>query len=103
LATLWTKDSKQFWARFARYTQQHPKNRIPRYYQEAAWLFAHQDNPAALNLPYDEGVKRKYSLFMEQLKQYNGKDVEVVRQALYPLFGDTFYYDYYLMNDLSYL
>ena len=39
---------------------------------------------------------------MEQVKQYNGKDIEVVRQALYPLFGDTFYYDYYLMNKLTY-
>jgi hypothetical protein len=32
--------------------------------------------------------------------QYDGTDVEEARAALYPLFGKTYYYDYFLMSNL---
>ncbi len=102
LATLWTKDPQQFWARFSKYVRQHPNARIPRYYQEAAWFFANQDNPEMLSLPVEASVKDTYKRFMEQIQHYDGRDMKEVQQALYPLFGDTFFYDYYLMSNLTY-
>ncbi len=102
LATLWTKNPQQFWARFSKYVRLHPKDRIPRYYQEAAWFFANQDNPGMFSLPIDASVKDTYKRFMEQIQHYDGRDMKEVQQALYPLFGDTFFYDYYLMSNLTY-
>lgn len=102
LATLWTKKSDQFWRQFSKYTQLHPNRPIPRYYQEAVYLFAHKDRPEALTLPFDAGVKETYERFMEQYRLYDGKSKLEARQNLYPLYGDTFYFDYFLLNELTY-
>lgn len=98
LATLWTKDANQFWERFIRYLALHPSGRIPRHYQEAAYLFAHINRPEALNLPYSAGIKESYAQFMQLLSHYDGRNVEEVRPLLWPKFGNTFYFDYYLMR-----
>lgn len=103
LATLWTKNADQFWPRFVKYAELHPHQRIPRHYQEAAYLFANLGRPDALKLPYHPDVKESYRRFMEQLRQFEGRDVEEVREILYPGFGDTFYFDYYLLSNLTYL
>lgn len=103
LATLWAKDSKLFWKRFGRYIQQHPDDRIPRLYQEAAYLFAHKDRPQALGLPFSASVKESYNRFVKQLEPYDGQDLTEPQKLLYPLFGDTYYYDYFLMSNLTYL
>ena len=101
LATLWTKDANQFWDRFVRYLALHPNGRIPRHYQEAAYLFAHINRPQALNLPYSPGIKESYAQFMQQLSRYEGRSAEEVRPLLWPMFGNTFYFDYYLMKNLN--
>ena len=102
LATLWTKDANQFWDRFVRYLALHPNGPIPRHYQEAAYLFAHINRPEALNLPYSPGVKESYEQFMQQLSRYEGRSAQEVRPLLWPVYGNTFYFDYYLMKNLSY-
>ena len=101
LATLWTKDANQFWERFVRYLALHPNGRIPRHYQEAAYLFAHINRPEALNLPYSPGIKENFAQFMEQLSRFEGRSAEEVRPLLWPMFGNTFYFDYYLMKNLN--
>ncbi len=101
LATLWTKDANQFWERFVRYLALHPNGRIPRHYQEAAYLFAHINRLEALNLPYSPGIKETFAQFMEQLSRYEGRNAEEVRPLLWPMFGNTFYFDYYLMKNLN--
>lgn len=101
LATLWTKDANQFWERFVRYLALHPNGRIPRHYQEAAYLFAHINRPEALDLPYSPGIKESYAQFMQQLSQYVGRNAEEVRPLLWPMFGNTFYFDYYLMKNFE--
>lgn len=101
LATLWTKDANQFWERFVRYLALHPNGRIPRHYQEAAYLFAHINRPEALNLPYSPGIKETFAQFMEQLSRFEGRSAEEVRPLLWPMFGNTFYFDYYLMKNLN--
>lgn len=103
LATLWTKNGDQFWARFIKYADLHPHEKIPRYYQEAAYLFANLGRPEALKLPYSPDVKESYRRFMEQLQMFDGRDFSEVREILYPAYGDTFYFDYYLLSNLTYL
>ena len=52
------------------------------------------------SMPFDAGIKDGFERFMSTAVNYNNKEVEVVRQGLSPLFGDTYYYDYYTMKNL---
>lgn len=103
LATLWTKDSRLFWPRFANYLRQHPGQPIPRYYQEAAWLFASTENNAPFEVPVDGMVKQRYKAFTGVLPRFDGMDIEEVREALYPVYGDTYFFEFYLTEDIAYL
>jgi hypothetical protein len=103
LATLWTKDSSQFWPRFAKYLNLHPGRPIPRCYLEAAYLYTVMEGSAPFQVPVDEGIKRTFDEFARTLEQYNGRDIKEVREALYPLYGKTYFFEHYLMADLAYL
>ena len=101
LATLWTKDINQFWYHFYNYVRLHPNAPMPRYYQEAAYLYGKLEGRTDLNsMPFEKGIKDTFDRFMSFAQKYEGKDVEVGRQGLYPFFGETYYYDYYMMNRL---
>ena len=100
LASLWLKDPRVFWARFADYIQLHPGKEMPIHYQEAAYLFGSLDGRRLSNVPFDQRVKDSYASFMQVAPKYEDQDIEVVRNALYPIFGTTYYYDYYLMSNL---
>ena len=103
LATLWTKNSDQFWHRFVKYLSQHRGETIPRYYQEAAYLYIMTQEDAPLDVPIDESIKRTYKEFTDLLPRYNGMDVKEVRKKLYPLYGDTYFFEYYMFDDIVYL
>lgn len=101
LASLFTKDIKQFWYHFYDYADLHPNQHMPRYYQEAAYLYGKlEDNPEIETMPFDESVKSSYESFMTAASNYDNQTVEVCREGLYPLFGETYYYDYYMMKNL---
>lgn len=101
LASLFTKDIKQFWYHFYDYADLHPNQHMPRYYQEAAYLYGKlEDNPEIETMPFDESVKSSFESFMTAASNYDNQTVEVCREGLYPLFGDTYYYDYYMMKEL---
>ena len=102
LATLWTRDIPHFWHHLAHYAQLHPDGRLPRHYQEAACVFAYEDPSSALAAPVDANIKASFGRFMQQLQQYDDRPIDEVQAALRPLFGDTYFYDYYLMGQLTY-
>jgi len=101
LATLWVKDPRVFWARFTDYIQLHPGVDMPIHYQEAAYLFGSEEGRNLSNVPFDQRVKDSYASFTQVASKYEDQDITQVRDALYPLFGTTFYYDYYLMSNLQ--
>ena len=103
LATLWTKDSSQFWPRFAKYLRQHPGEPIPRYYLEAAYLYTVMEGDAPFEVQVDESTKRTFDEFARTLEQYDGRDIKVAREALYPLYGKTYFFEHYLMEGIAYL
>lgn len=101
LATLWTKDINQFWYHFYNYVRLHPNDPMPRYYQEAAYLYGKLEGRTDLNqMPFEKGIKDTFDRFMSFAQKYEGQDVEAGRQGLYPFFGETYYYDYYMMRRL---
>ena len=103
LASLWTKNSSQFWPRFANYLKQHPGESIPRYYREAAYLYSVIENNAPFQVQVDEMMKRNLQEFLNLVQRFDGRDIKEARSALYPMFGDTYFYEYFLMGDLAYL
>ena len=103
LAALWAKDSNLFWPRFANYLRQHPGEPIPRYYLEAALLFADLEGNAPFRVKVDDYIKKMYKEFTGLLPRYDGKDLSDVRSALYPMYGDTYFFQFFLTDDLLYL
>ena len=101
LATLWTKNIKQFWYHFNDYVRLHPNGPMPRYYQEAAYLYGKLEDRKDLDrMPFDKGIKDTFERFMKSAVKYDNKDVKLGREGLYPFFGETYYYDYYMMKKL---
>ena len=101
LATLWTKDIQQFWRHFNNYINLHPQGPMPRYYQEAAYLYGKITEQVDVDkMPFDASVKDSFERFMTSAEDYEDQEVEVCRQGLYPFYGETYYYDYYMMKNL---
>ena len=101
LATLWTKNTNSFWYHFYNYIALHPNEPMPRYYQEAAYLYGKVGDRKDLdNMPFDTAVKESFERFATSMSEYDGLDVEVAREALTPFFEDTYYLDYYTMSNL---
>ena len=100
LATLWTKDNKQFWYHFRDYLELHPNARIPRYIQEAAYLYGKLEGREMIDqMPIDPMVKQSFENFMGAAQNYNHMEADIVREGMKG-YSDTYYYDYYLMRDL---
>lgn len=103
IATLWTRNPTNFWRRFSKYMMMLPHGTMPRIFQEAAYLFADMQNRDISGLPFDQGVVRSYKAFMRQLQRLDGATLEQAREALYPSFGNTYYYEYFFLKDITYL
>lgn len=147
ISAMLMKDIDLFWPRFARYCTMHAQEKgftVPRYYQEAAWLYSKLEpqrpsvlypgctnEQAAAHMPFDQSVKDRFDKFMDYNHQHNAEvgqqlardyeqrkqqakteeeqkalaeemDIEFNKRmaALFkPMFGDTFYYFYYLVRN----
>lgn len=102
LASMWMKNPRLFKQRFKQYVLLHPDDQMPRIVQEAFYLFCKEENRPTDDMPFDKEVITTYQDMAEKMQQYDSMDLEQVRKLLYPSFGHTYYYDYYLMNQLNY-
>jgi len=100
LASLYTKKPQVFWYHFERYRKLHPNQPIPIHYQEAAFLYCVEEERPVENYPISQFVKDNYDRFGQTLAPYDGLPIEEGRKALEPSFGDTYFYNYYLMSNL---
>ena len=101
LAAMWQKDPELFWLQFSNYVRLHPNEKIPLYYQQAVYTYGIEGNrPDLEQMPFDPGVKVTYEQFSQDATKYDGRNIEEAREILYPLYGNTYFYDYYLMADL---
>lgn len=103
LATLWTRNPDDFWQRFNKYVTLVPHPTMPRIFQEAAYLFADMQNKDVRGLPFDQGVIRSYEAFMQQLERFDGARLEEAKTVLYPYFGNTYFYEYFFLKDITYM
>lgn len=101
LASMETRDTKMFWKHFVNYVRLHPTDQLPVHVQEAALLFASLEGRKDVDSwPFDNAVRESYRRFREATPRYENMEVDAVRDALYPQFGQTYFYDYYLMSNL---
>ena len=102
LAALQSKQIPIFWTQFAQYVRLHPGQRMPVHYQEAAYLYGHLENNVDIShMPFDPEVKQNYNDFMAAAQQLQGMSEEQMKPLLYPRFGGTFYYEYFLIRGLK--
>lgn len=104
-SALLMKDIGLFWPRFMQYAEMHksePGFHMPRYYQEAAYLYGHLENNVDIStMPFDQSVKDTYQRFMD----FNGLpsiaplSEEAKAREFKPQFGNTFYYFYFLVRN----
>ncbi len=95
--SLQSKDSALIIPQYQEYVRLHPHSAIPTHYQEVAWLLSEQGNEGKLDLSgVTEEVKQSYASFMQAAQQYRGMSLAEVQNALYPSFGNTYYYEYLL-------
>ena len=103
LAAMWMRDPDRFWPRFRQYMMLHPNEKIPRIIEEAAILFENlQQNENALQLPFSKEVVESFNAFMKQMEQNRNRPPGYLRSALYPYFGNTYYYEFFFLRDITY-
>ena len=102
LGAMWMRNPDDFWQRFMHYMELRPQ-KIPRIIQEAAWLFGNmQEREIIFSLPIDKSVKDNYDAFLQTWGKYEGQDARVLRGALYSRFGNTYFFEYYFLKDITY-
>jgi hypothetical protein len=103
-AALWTKDIQTFWPFFDKYARNHRAERMPVHYQEAAYLYGHLENNIDISqMPFDESVKQNYENLRRAAENCSrmGMSEEKMKEALYPQFGQTFYFEYFLVRNMK--
>ena len=100
IAALWMRNSSQFFARFGQYARLLPAGSpMPRIFQEAAYLFGKmEDMPNIDKFPFDKNIVKTYNAFMKEAAKYNNRDVSLGRVALYPFYGNTYFYEYHFLK-----
>ena len=48
-------------------------------------------------------MKKTFDELVNLLERYDGWDIDEVRKVTYPKFGDTYFYEFFLMDDTKYL
>lgn len=100
ICALIMKDIDLFWPRFMRYATLNPEVHMPRYYQEAAYLYGHLENKVDISrMPFDQSVKDTYDRFMQFNAQCGSMTDAQKAEAFAPMFSDTFYYFYFLVRN----
>jgi hypothetical protein len=104
LGAMWTRDPAYFWPRFDHYVQLNGEDKMPpRIFQEAAWLFANMQGMDGLNeWSLEPGVKERFSGFMRLLQQFSKTHNPAIRQELLQYFGNTYYFEYFFLKDITY-
>lgn len=99
-SALWSKDIPTFWRCFMAYARTHVGQHMPTHLQEAAYLYGQLEKDVdTSNMPFDESVVKTYEELMKAAQGYANLGEEGMARALFPSFGQTYYYDYYFVRN----
>ena len=103
LGAMWTRNPEYFWPRFEHYYNLNPDQHMPRIFQEAAWLFANLEGQEGLDeWQLDKGVKESFYDFMKHMQQLKKQPGNQIRQYLFDRYGDTYYFEFFFLRDITY-
>ena len=104
LGAMWTRNPDFFWPRFEHYMSLVGNNSVPRIFQEAAWLFANLGGMEGLeDWTLEDGVKESFSSFMQMMQQVNkSPNGQQQKQLLLQRFGDTYYFEFFFLRNITY-
>jgi hypothetical protein len=102
ISAMQMKDIALFWPRFTQYAILHPHQHMPKHYQEAAFMYGNLEHKVDIShMPFDQDVIQNYKDFMAFAQQCQGMTMEQMKAAFYPRFGNTFFYNYFLVRNLK--
>lgn len=102
MAAVQLKSIPAFWRAFFQYAQLHQGEPMPRHYQEAALMYGNLEHTVDISrMPFDQAVVDNYQAFMQFAQQCQGMNNEQMKHAFRPRFGNTFFYNYFLLRDLK--
>ena len=94
-----SKDMDAFWTALDNYYGVNMPETLPRYYQQAAYLYSVLSGSGiADNLPIADEVRRQYDSFATYMTTHQGS-VNELRQESYKRFGKTFFYFYFFVEN----
>lgn len=104
LGAMWTREPAWFWPRLEHYYHLCGNRPLPRIFQEAAWLFANLEGQEGLDeWQLEPGVRESFSGFMKLMQQYRQQPRNpLLRQYLYDQYGQTYYFEYFFLRDITY-
>ena len=103
LGALWTRNPDYFWPRFEHYIALNGSQRVPRIFQEAAWLFANLERQEGLDeWTLEPGIKESFYEFMKLMEQFRKSPNAQLRQYLLEKFGATYYFEFFFLRDITY-
>ena len=103
LAAMWTRNSSDFWPRFDQYLGLNPGKPIPRIMQEAAYFFGMlEEQPFIDQLPIDQSVKDSFKAFMTPMEECQGKPSAQLRNWLFQNYGNTYYFEFFFLRNITY-
>jgi len=102
LSAMQLKDIPAFWQAFFQYAKLHVGQHMPRHFQEAAYLYGHLEKTIDISgMPFDDAVRKSHDGFMQMAVRCQKMTNEQMMDAFYPQYGNTFYYNYFLMRKLK--
>jgi hypothetical protein len=106
ISAMQLKDIPAFWRAFFQYAniceRLGSSTSMPRYFQEAAYLYGNLEHDVDISrMPFDKGIRDSYAAFMQMAQRYGNMSEAQLKDVMYPRFGDTFYYNYFLMRNLK--
>jgi len=102
MAAVQLKSIPAFWRAFFQYAALHQGKAMPRHYQEAALMYGNLEHTVDISrMPFDKSVTDNYQAFMAFAQQCQGMTNQQMQLAFKPRFGNTFFYNYFLLRDLK--
>lgn len=103
LGAMWTRNPDLFWPRFEHYMSLVGDRPVPRIFQEAAWLFANLQGQEGLDeWTLEDGVKESFSSFMQLMEQARRSPGNQAKMMLKERFGNTYYFEFFFLRDITY-
>lgn len=103
--SLWTEDDFSYCLHFYNYCMNHPDEKIPNLYQEAAiMLCTAKESPVKLDkFPFDQLVSQRYNEFVGDYMHITSQPqiTEQMKDEMRQKYGDTYWYYYYFYNDFE--